>query len=213
MKKLGLGQKIKSFRLKKGVKQKDFALMLGVTPQAISGWERGVTYPQVELYEKIATTLEVPKSWLFFEEEEKSIDKNILFVPFYSNIEASAGDGFLNEYSEVEQFPLPKQHLDNQLNKKDIFCIKCCGNSMEPIISDGSILAVNRSMNKICDGGIYLINVGGALRVKVLYIKTSGIVIRSYSNEYEDELITDNEKVEATFEVIGKVIWYSSNIK
>ncbi|MGD6739538.1 helix-turn-helix domain-containing protein [Photobacterium leiognathi subsp. mandapamensis] len=74
-----LGMKIKNERKKRGLKQKDLALLLNVTSQAISGWERGVTFPQLELYERIAIALNVSKDWLFFDDENKKSITMLIF--------------------------------------------------------------------------------------------------------------------------------------
>ncbi|WP_419208009.1 XRE family transcriptional regulator (plasmid) [Photobacterium leiognathi subsp. mandapamensis] len=210
-----LGMKIKNERKKRGLKQKDLALLLNVTSQAISGWERGVTFPQLELYERIAIALNVSKDWLFFDDENKKKhnDADIFYAPFYSDIEASAGCGRCNEYSEVEEYPLPIQFVTNQYNKESIVCIRCNGDSMEPVISSGSILAINKSLKTINDGSIYVIKIHDVLRVKILQMSTNGIVIKSYNKEYADECVSFDSFSESRLEIIGKVIWYSSNLK
>jgi phage repressor protein C with HTH and peptisase S24 domain len=218
-----LGKRIKEARLKIGLKQKDLASILELTPQSVSGWERGVTYPQVELYEVIARTLKVSKDWLFFYKEEnkhngqdKSREKNSLWIdtfnaPLYSDISASAGHGAFNECTSREFYPLPSCVVANQFNKSDIICINCHGDSMEPIIKNRSILAVNTSMKTIQDGGVYVLSVHNLLRVKALFLDSKGVIIRSYNPEYKDECISFNEYHEdSNFEIIGKVFWYSS---
>ena len=207
--------KIKNERKKRGLKQKDFALLLDVTSQAVSGWERGVTFPQLELYERIAVALNVSKDWLFFEDENKMEHNkaDIFYAPFYSEIEASAGCGRCNEYSEIEEYPLPIQFVTNQNNKESIECIRCTGDSMEPVITCGSILAINKSLKTINDGSIYVIKIHDVLRVKILHISANGIVIKSYNKEYADECVSFDFFNESGLEIVGKVIWYSSNLK
>ena len=212
-----IGERVKLFRLKKGLKQKDLAAILEVTPQAISGWERGVTYPQVELYSKIASALDTSKDSLFFEttgnNAEHGSRNGVFYVPFYTDIEAAAGYGFWGgDYPSVERFPLPEQIFTKQFNRSDVFCVRCCGDSMEPIIYGGSILAVNKSVNKISDGSVYLLNAHGALRVKILHVEAKGIVIKSYNPSYEDERISFEEFESLQFKIVGKVIWFSTNL-
>ena len=210
-----LGMKIKNQRKKNGLKQKDLATLLNITSQAVSGWERGVSFPQIELYENIAVALNVSKNWLFFDDTKNNEKDNadVFYVPFYSEIEASAGNGYYNIHSEIEKYPLPIQFVTKQNNKDSIKCIRCTGNSMEPVIINGSILAINTSINTIYDGSIYVIKIHNALRVKILYMNTNGIIIKSYNNEYPDECINFNMQDDLKFEVIGKVIWFSSNLK
>ncbi len=49
-----IGEKIREFRLRDGRTQQEMAKALGITPQAISRWESGLSYPDVEMFPKIA---------------------------------------------------------------------------------------------------------------------------------------------------------------
>ena len=51
------GDRIKQVRLKAGITQAELAKRLGVTPQAISQYERGIKKPKIETLRKIATAL------------------------------------------------------------------------------------------------------------------------------------------------------------
>ena len=52
--KMTIGQKIKALRLANGIKQKEFAQMLSISPQAISKWESGKNMPDISILPKIA---------------------------------------------------------------------------------------------------------------------------------------------------------------
>ena len=49
-----LGPKIRSLRLRDGRTQEEVAVSLGVSPQAVSRWENGICYPDMELIPSIA---------------------------------------------------------------------------------------------------------------------------------------------------------------
>ena len=208
MKMKSIGDKIKIARIKQGLNQKDLAKYLGITSQAVSGWERGISYPQVELYESISKVLNVSKESLFFQKNDiPEID--IINVPFMEDIMASAGNGFINYHTNESYYPLPMTVYQSQKNKDSIICIKAIGDSMEPIIKSGSILAINRSVTNIEDGCLYVIEVQNSLRVKELSISTYGVIIKSYNKVYNDECIdinTFSEKIR----ILGKVFWFSS---
>ena len=57
-KEIGIG--IKNARLTVGITQAELAHRLGVTPQAISQYERGIKKPKIETIEKIADALGAP---------------------------------------------------------------------------------------------------------------------------------------------------------
>ncbi|MEM8201595.1 S24 family peptidase, partial [Morganella morganii] len=53
---------------------------------------------------------------------------------------------------------------------------------MEPVINNGTTVAVNTSDKKIVDGKIYAINQGGLKRIKLLHQTSANkIIIRSYN--------------------------------
>lgn len=62
---LKIGEKIKHFRLRDGRRQEDLAAVLGVSPQAVSRWESGVGYPDMELVPAIANYFHVSIDTLF----------------------------------------------------------------------------------------------------------------------------------------------------
>ena len=44
-----IGNQIKAMRLRRGITQEQMANHFGVTPQAVSKWERGVATPDISL--------------------------------------------------------------------------------------------------------------------------------------------------------------------
>ena len=51
---LPIGERIRNLRRVKNETQEDLALVLGVTYQAVSRWEKGDAYPDIELLPKLA---------------------------------------------------------------------------------------------------------------------------------------------------------------
>ncbi|MDE9696682.1 S24 family peptidase, partial [Citrobacter freundii] len=82
------------------------------------------------------------------------------------------------------------------------------GDSMEPVIPDGTTVAVDTNNKRIVDGKLYAIAQPGGgddklKRIKQLYRNPGGMLtIRSFNREDE----TANE---ADVEIIGRVFWYS----
>lgn len=212
---MSIGTRIKKTRLILGLTQKEIANKLNVSPQAFSAWERETSKPAGEFAAKLADVLLVDHKWLLFGEESRNSDKVISFkesvkyVRFYSDICAAAGCGIENHHSDIEYYPIPEFVLNQQKNRQQIYCISCVGDSMEPVFHHGSILAVNPEEKIIYDGRIYIIRCNGSLRVKILRETYEGIVIKSYNNNYPDELIQPND---LDFEILGNVFWFSSTL-
>lgn len=70
-----MGQFIASERKKKNMTQKNLADKLYVTDRAVSKWERGLSYPDILLLEKLSEILEVSVSELLNGERMNDIDK------------------------------------------------------------------------------------------------------------------------------------------
>ncbi len=62
---INIGNKIRELRKKKGITQEGLASVLLVSPQAISKWESGLTYPDMEMIPVIAGYFEVSLDMLF----------------------------------------------------------------------------------------------------------------------------------------------------
>ena len=53
-----LSENLKKYRMKKDLTQEDVAQMLGITPQSVSKWERGESYPDITLLPALANIFE-----------------------------------------------------------------------------------------------------------------------------------------------------------
>ena len=62
---INIGNKIRELRKKKGITQEGLASVLSVSPQAVSKWESGLTYPDMEMIPIIAGYFEVSLDILF----------------------------------------------------------------------------------------------------------------------------------------------------
>ena len=68
-----VGEKIKELRQRKGRTQEALANELGVTAQAVSRWEKGICYPDMEVIPSIANYFGVSIDELFGYDNERSI--------------------------------------------------------------------------------------------------------------------------------------------
>ncbi len=76
---IALGERIKALRLRDGRTQEALAGELGVTAQAVSRWEKGICYPDMELIPSIANCFGVSIDELFGYENERSKKVDALF--------------------------------------------------------------------------------------------------------------------------------------
>ena len=57
MKRVLISEKIKKYRKEHRLTQEEFGDLFGVSPQAVSKWEKGVCYPDITLLPDIASIL------------------------------------------------------------------------------------------------------------------------------------------------------------
>ena len=130
-------------------------------------------------------------------------------VPFYQDVRLAAGNGFADDIEDYNNFKLrfSKATLRKQgVQYENAVCVIADGNSMEPVIPDGTTVGIDLGNKTIRDGKIYAINHGGLLRIKLLYnMPNEQVKIRSYNSEEHPDEIADLQDIS----VIGKVFWYS----
>ncbi|MDC9591439.1 helix-turn-helix transcriptional regulator [Xenorhabdus sp. XENO-10] len=225
--------RIKQARLANKLTQAELADKLSVTPQSVQQWESS-TEPKKARLTALAHVLSVDVNWLLFgvnaesQKREEQIppesewipvaswdsntplDSGEVEVPFLKDIEFACGSGrCINDDYHGYKLRFSKATLRRigiSTDGSSVLCFPAKGNSMEPMIPDGTTVAVDINNKRIIDGAVYAIEQDGLKRLKVLYRRPAGkILIRSYNrDEYEDE-IADEEKMN----IIGKVFWYS----
>ncbi|MNJ20868.1 HTH-type transcriptional regulator PrtR [compost metagenome] len=145
-------------------------------------------------------------------DDETPIGEDEVELPFFKEVELSAGKG-----SEVmletngRKLRFGKRSLQRKnIDPQSAACVPVSGNSMEPVLPDGSTVGVDLSATTIQDGKMYAIDHDGQLRVKLLYrLPGAGLRLRSYNaDEHPDERY-DGEYVAEHIRIIGRVFWYS----
>ncbi|MER2492340.1 helix-turn-helix transcriptional regulator [Catenovulum sediminis] len=220
-------------RKKAGLTQVAFAKKLGISQASVALWERGNTEPKGGNLNLAAKILNVSVDWLLLGKEsdakkttnsnnERSavkgrfdtwdsktpLDSDDVELPFFREVELSAGIG-----SEVvrEDNGFKLRFSRSTLRRYGIdpanaACVQINGDSMEPILPDGSTVGVDSSKTQIVDGKMYAIDQAGLLRVKVLHRIPGGLRVRSFnSDEHPDEIYKGDELND--IRVIGKVFW------
>ncbi len=147
-------------------------------------------------------------NWLFYDQATRSLEEETekyANVRYFGDIYASAGGGAFNyeeEHDVITLDPHMVERLGGEREIKNIDSINVLGDSMEPTFKDGDIIFINRTMNDIRKGGVFVVSTPIGLFVKRLSLKSDGTL----------DLISDNSQysVESVpmenVEVIGKVV-------
>lgn len=138
---INISENIKNNRQLKGITQEELASALGVSPQAISKWERGDGYPDITTLPAIAGFFEISIDELmgFSGENEKRLEQN-----FNGEIaEKTNGEAFEIAKKYHEKYPKNKyfawcvvdnfRHIvDKKLRDKNISLLReCCKKTFE----------------------------------------------------------------------------------
>lgn len=138
-------------------------------------------------------------SELLQDSQDLTIEKpQIISLPFYNDINASAGLGsYLDSDAKFEI----REYIFNRITRKADHVIKIKGNSMEPTIIDSSEVFIHEqpAINNN-DIGIFVYD--GELYCKRLVLKDNKVVLKSDNKKYKDIVVNKNLE----FITVGKVL-------
>ncbi|HFT7677556.1 TPA: S24 family peptidase [Citrobacter braakii] len=234
----GIAERIRHLLAREGMKQKDLAEQLSASAQTVNNWIKRDSISR-EAAQQISEKYGYSLDWLLNGKGAPKIsddsgippesewgtvdawDKNTplpddeVEVPFLKDIEFACGDGRVHS-EDHNGFKLrfskaTLRRVGANTDGSGVLCFPATGDSMEPMIPDGTTVAVDTNNKRIVDGKLYAIGQGdggeGQLkRIKQLYRKPGGkLIIRSYNSEAYPDEEADTDSVE----IIGRLFWYS----
>lgn len=215
----------------KQIKKADLARAAGITPQAVGRWFKSGSI-SIDSLKACAHKFNVSLEWLLNGDTNVSVTEAVESSAEYLGKTTTEGKQLKLENDDVavpffvevehEQEPVvkletvgprlrfSKSTLKMQgIDVEHVACVKVSGNSMEPVIPDGSTVGIDTSNTAIKDGDMYAIDWAGSLFVKILNRRPGGqLRIRSFNfDKYPDENLSNEEAKSIT--VLGRVFWYS----
>jgi phage repressor protein C with HTH and peptisase S24 domain len=229
-----VGLRLKQLREQVGISQRALAEKCGWGASRIGNYESGSRSISLEDADIIAKSLNNTPEFLLFGNKPTDTSKSNAVVlgnmqvwdsktpltedevaiPFLSDVRLSAGNGFTCDLEQDNGFRLrfAKSTLRrNNVLPENAVCVSIAGNSMDPVLPDGSTVGINCGDKTLMDGKIFAINHNSELFIKKLY-KLPGGGLRIYSfneTEYPAREYTQLEVGEQKITIIGKVFWYS----
>ncbi len=222
LKRMKQAYKVKSF--------KELAQKLGVSESTIDSWKARGSIPDKYILQTVHLQ-GIDKTWLETGEGEmyktnerlqkakellNNIENNhktdVVNVPFYEDIYASAGAGAYNEeLTPTQKLAFSENFLRNMLNIIDftgLHIITAVGDSMQPTVFDGDRLFVLPIRDHdLKDGGVYVISTPFGVLVKRVYIYPveEKIILHSDNPDIKDEVLEGEimEKVKFIGRVVG----------
>lgn len=129
-------------------------------------------------------------------------------VPRYQ-VEASAGGGTLIHSEQiVDYLSFRAEWVRNALGvaASALVLINVKGDSMEPTLSNGDVILIDRSADHVDDNAVYVLRLSGSLLVKRIKRNMDGSVVVSSDNViYPPETIM-GDLVDG-LNVVGRVVW------
>ena len=191
----------------KKVFDKDVANRLNISQINFATMKKRNKIPYTELLDFCAQNA-ISINWLLYDQSPESLIETtdrFYRVRYYSDISASAGGGAFNEAEVCEDLTIDSnfiEQLGGEHALRHIEAIKVSGDSMEPSFSYGDIIFINRSIDNISRGGIFVILTEHGLFVKRLQMRIDGRVdIISDNKEY----LTESAKLE-DIKILGRVV-------
>jgi phage repressor protein C with HTH and peptisase S24 domain len=206
--------------------QGEFARSLGVSAMAVSHWETGKNAPGSKLYLKLAKMAAgQERKWFLARASSETVDlaveafapspfivddvalttsggSEFAHIPLVSG-GAGAGTARFHQDDVVEGFiSLPREMCANGASMK---CIRVDGDSMEPTIRDGTIVAVDRTERRpqrLRDQIVAVRHDAEGVKVKRLVWFDEKYVLASDKRGYP------TFDLEPDWEIAGRVVWW-----
>src|SRR5699024_2058847 len=127
---------------KKGVTQTQMANHLKYPEMTVSNWMKAKTYPRVDKMQEMADYFGVRRSDI----EEIKNDVPIMTSSQYTYLPTAISAGLplnVEAVTEAEKISIPDNIMGKWAGHKDIMILNINGDSMDNIMPDGSLIALN----------------------------------------------------------------------
>lgn len=195
----------------KNVSQRQLALAIGISPQSVQQWAKGLAKPSSDRVESVAEFFDVTPSYLMFGEEVagQELDDDTVSIPVL-NVRGSCGinHAITDMVEMVKLLRVAKKWLVEKVgmvNFKKLHIITAVGDSMSPTFSDGDFVIVDTSKTEVIGDGVYAVQAGGGIFIKRVQRKLDGGVTLLSDNEKYKPMDVPVEDLDS-MSVIGKCI-------
>jgi repressor LexA len=217
-----IGARVRALRKANGWNQTDLASRLGVSQVAISNWEKGYDTPAARFLVRLSEFTASEEAKKFFLEateikplcaDEEELPANnkrgpVRQVPFLKDAAAAGTPRAVDPKERLEVADLPRRWVSDP---GEIYCLRIRGDSMYPIVRDGSWVVVNTSRNdaRELEGHMVAAREGDGITIKWLR-HNDGVYMLVPQHTSEDNLVRVM-KSEGNFSIVGEVVgWFST---
>lgn len=159
---------------------------------------------------------------VFFDSQE-DLGDDYLLIPLYDQA-ASAGDGALAldlEQDDGGARPSSETRLAflkawlrgyKGLHPSKLFLLTVAGDSMEPTLSQGDVVLVDRSTKRVTNDGLYIVRLDGSLLVKRVQALPGGVLKVTSDNSAYEPFTLRLEDEGRDVAIIGRVVWVGKEV-
>lgn len=207
MDKIVIGRRIAEARRRSGlgrkVTQAELAARLGVTPQAVSGWERGEAMPESDKLTAISGYLNVGVGWLLEGDGTLGPDSSRPGISFVKLVDKVPAGQLAAPASQVPLEGLPTM-IFADLGRGDFIALTVEGDSMDRVSPDGSVIVINRSDRTLVTGKPYVFCHKGRVTYKLW--RHDPPRLQPFSTNPVHDPVYVKSKAEADKLVVGRVV-------
>lgn len=197
-----MGERIKILRIQHGLTQEELGQKVGVQKSAIYKYEAGlVVNLKRSMIEKLALALGVKPSYLMgLSDEETTIPPGFQPMPEMASVprvgRIACGQPILAEENIETHDSIPASWRAD-------FTLLCVGDSMEPKIKDGDLVAV-RKQDEVENGEIAAVRIDNEATLKRVYLSPGRMVLQPENTAYTPIILVGDEL--QTVHIEGKAV-------
>lgn len=202
---MSIAENIKRIRLEHGLSQSELGKIAGVSDKAVSTWELGLKTPRMGAVEKMANYFGITKSAIVDDAPMTSLQKPVVppgFMPMPEMVQVSL-IGSIACGTPITAEQNIKSYVGVPAAWRADFALECHGDSMEPRIHDGDLVAI-RSQPEVENGEIAAVRIGEEATLKHVYLHDNFIELRP-ENPAFNSIILSREDMN-TVVIEGKAV-------
>ncbi len=202
---MSIAENIKRIRQEHGLSQAELGKIAGVSDKAVSTWELGIKVPRMGAVEKMANYFGIAKS-VIVDDVQPTPTKQPTIPPGFEPMPAmdvvplvgriACGTPITAEENIEQMVCVPSRWHST-------FTLTCKGDSMEPRIHDGDLVAI-RSQPEVENGEIAAVRIGEEATLKHVYLHENFIELRP-ENPAFSSIILNREDMN-TVVIEGKAV-------
>ena len=177
---------------------------------AIQAIRRGMM-PGANRLEQLSNALDLE---FYFGPPRESISSNPLVsdlveVAVYEGGLSAGGGAWNDEGRKQGSFSFPKNYIRGRLghsNPDSLAILPVLGDSMEPTISNGDLVLIDRNVSNCLHDGVYAFLLDDITLIKRLHRQARGVLsVNSDNKGYENQTLRESDLKRLT--IIGKACW------